>query len=346
MIALVTDSNAQLTPALLERLGVRVVPLTITIDGVSFTEGVDLDADGFFAHLAAGAGQVATSQPSPGQFALAYREAATAGASAILSVHIGSTLSGTVNSARLAADSSPVPVRIVDTGTASFAVAFGVWEAAEARAAGADLEQAAEAAEAAASSVGNVFVVAGLELACSGGRLATRTDRREQSNPADPPEPSPPASASSPTGPRSGFPVLSLADGAMRVVGEAVDASAAARIMVDHLAAWSAATSVAGPAAGSGPRCDSGADSGADPTAESPTVARSSAAGGSGGVRVALSVPDRATGPLVDEVEARVRDLGLAEEVVRYRVGPSVAAHTGPGAVGLMYYRRPLRPRR
>src|SRR5205823_5608745 len=109
-----------------------VVPLRVTVDGVTYLEGVDLDADEFYARFEAGTPEVATSQPSPGQFEVAYDQLVAAGADEILSVHIGSSISGTVNAARLAAAEVAIPVRIVDTGTASFGVALCVWAAAEA----------------------------------------------------------------------------------------------------------------------------------------------------------------------------------------------------------------------
>ena len=130
MIGLVTDSNAQLPPELATRYGVEVVPLTVTVDGEAFAEGVDLDADAFYARFDHGTPTVSTSQPSPGAFAEAYARVAERGATEILSIHIGSAVSGTLNSARIAVAGSPVPVRLVDTGTASFGVACCVWEAA------------------------------------------------------------------------------------------------------------------------------------------------------------------------------------------------------------------------
>ena len=104
-IGLVTDSNAQLPPELADRFAIEVVPLTVTVDGVEYLEGVDLDADDFYSRFEHGASPVvATSQPSPGRFADAYQRLADGGATEILSVHIGSAVSGTVNSARLAAE--------------------------------------------------------------------------------------------------------------------------------------------------------------------------------------------------------------------------------------------------
>jgi hypothetical protein len=89
-----------------------VVPLTIVIDGVEHAEGEDIDADAFYACFDDGATpQVSTSQPGPGRFTEAYARLASSGADEILSIHIGSALSGTLNSARIAADASAVPER-------------------------------------------------------------------------------------------------------------------------------------------------------------------------------------------------------------------------------------------
>lgn len=276
MIAIVTDSNAQLPAELVERYGVEVVPLTVVVDGVEHLEGIDLDADDFYARYASGRPAVSTAQPSPGRFAAAYEAVAERGATEILSVHIGSSVSGTVNSARLATQVSPVPVRIVDTGTASFAVSLCVWEAAEALAAGADLAEAAAAAEAVGDTVGNVFVVGALDLARAGGRLG------------DDVAPAAPASV----------PVLTLAGGVMQQVGRCDDLDGAAEAMA-------AFVRVAGPS-----------------------------------LRVGVGLSDAASLPLVTALEDLLRVASEVSELVRYRIGPSVGAHTGPGTVGAMFSRR------
>jgi fatty acid-binding protein DegV len=260
VIAIVTDSNAQLPAELVERYGVEVVPLTVVVDGVEHLEGIDLDADDFYARYASGRPAVSTAQPSPGRFAAAYEAVAERGATEILSVHIGSSVSGTVNSARLATQVSPVPVRIVDTGTASFAVSLCVWEA----------------AEAVGDTVGNVFVVGALDLARAGGRLG---DDVAAAAPAS-------------------VPVLTLAGGVMKQVGRCDNLDGAAEAMA-------ALVRVAGPS-----------------------------------LRVGVGLSDAASLPLVTALEDLLRVAPEVSELVRYRIGPSVGAHTGPGTVGAMFSRR------
>lgn len=210
MIGLVTDSGSQLTPELRERFGVDVVPLTVIVDGQPYREGVDLDLAGITSALDRGA-VLGTSMPSPGEVLQAYERAAAAGATQVLSVHAGGSASGTANAARLAAGLSPIPVEVVDTGSASFPVTLCVWSAGEVLAGGGSLEQAAEAARRTASLVGNVFVVGTLGLAARGGRLAADV-------------------------PTKGIPVLALADGVMTAVGEVTAVTEAVEAMVTYVA--------------------------------------------------------------------------------------------------------------
>jgi DegV family protein with EDD domain len=273
VIGLVTDSNSQIPPELVGRYRVEVVPLTVSVDGIAYLEGVEFDADAFWERFRSGKPQVATSQPSPGRFAAAYRALAARGAEEILSVHIGSNTSGTVNSARLAASSSPVPVRVVDTGTASFGVTCCLWEAAEALAAGASADEAEAVALDVAGRVGMAFVVRALDLPRAGGRLA--------------------AGAATGVG---AVPVLTMAGGAMEVVAEAGDVDEAADLM---------ATRVLG--AGTG-------------------------------LRVGVAVADAGAEPLADLLADRLSAAPEVVDLVRYRVGPSVGAHTGPGTAGAVYY--------
>ena len=271
MIALVTDSNALVPAELRSRFGVRVVPLTVVVDGQPYAEGIDLSTDDFYTRLAAGA-TVSTAAPSPGEFLAEYERAAGTGADAALSLHIGSNTSATVNSARLAATSSPIPVEIIDTGTASFPVGCCVWAAGAALERGEDLAAAAAAANAVAAAIGNVFIVGGLDLARRGGRLAPGAEQGE------------------------GIPVLALRDGTMDVLGRAHDVEGAIAAMADAVFA--------------------------------------SAAGQSLRVGVGDAVATDVAGGLA----SRLASAPKVMEVVRYQVGPSVAAHSGLGTAGAVYF--------
>ncbi|MDE0804345.1 MAG: DegV family protein [Acidimicrobiales bacterium] len=272
-IGIVTDSNSQFPDALTERYGIEIVPLTVTVDGTAYAEGPDLSADDFFARYADGSSpEVSTAAPAPGQFVETYERLAASGVDEILSIHIGSTVSATLDAARLAAAQVGIPVRLVDTGTASFGIACCVWEAADAIRSGATIDDAAAIAEATAPTVGNVFVVGALEIVRAGGRLAGGT--------AD----------------SDGVAVLSLVDGAIERVGEVRHVDDATDAMVDHVS-------------GSGEN-----------------------------LRVAVGIADTGAEPLSSALIQRLSKSPEVKEVVLYRIGPSVGAHTGPGTAGCFFW--------
>ena len=171
MYGIVTDSSSQITRDLVERFSVEVVPLTVTIDGTDHLERDDLDADGFYAHFDGGqTPDVSTSQPSPGAFATAYGRLAERGCAEIWSIHIGETMSGTVGAARLAARDAPVPVHVVDTGSASFGVSVCVWAAAVALGRGATEDDVRRRIATLADRLGTAFMVGVPQLTERGGR--------------------------------------------------------------------------------------------------------------------------------------------------------------------------------
>lgn len=170
-IGLVTDSSCQITDDLRERYSVTVVPLVITIDGEEFYEGVELSADEFYRYFdGRGRPDVSTSQPSPGAFGAAYEQLAALGFEEIVSIHIDSAMSGTVGSAKLAAASSPVPVRVIDSGTASFGVAACVWAAGETLRRGGNVDDLERRVAAMVPHIGSAFIAGVPLLTERGGR--------------------------------------------------------------------------------------------------------------------------------------------------------------------------------
>jgi len=276
MIGLCTDSNSQIPPSLVERYGVEVVPLTVTVDEQDYLEGVDIDADAFYAMFDDGnKPSVSTSQPSPGQFALAYDELIARGCTEILSIHISAAVSGTLNAARLAAHVATVPIRLVDTGTASFGVSCCVWAAGEAIASGAGLDEAAACAETLSPSIGNVFIVGALDLIEAGGRAAAGLVAE---------------------GSGEGIPVLTLRDGQIHAIARVATVDEAVKAMGRHAVEW-------------GDK-----------------------------LRVAVGIADKAAQPMATALEELVCDHGNVVEVIQYRIGPSVGAHTGPGTAGCFMF--------
>ena len=131
-VALVTDSTAMLSPETVEKRDLTVVPLQVVVGTTPYDEGIDPDATPTMIAEALRAGTpVSTSRPTPAVFLETYARAAEAGAAEVLSVHLSGEMSGTWESAKLAATESPIPVRTVDTRQLGAATGFAVLAAAD-----------------------------------------------------------------------------------------------------------------------------------------------------------------------------------------------------------------------
>ncbi|TQJ61133.1 DegV family protein with EDD domain [Arthrobacter sp. SLBN-83] len=172
--AVVTDSAAALPEDYsrgLPRDGIlTVTPMPVMVGAEIYGEGEDDILETIAVALAAGT-PVKTSRPSPGQFEQAYRAAELRGFEAVVSVHISGELSGTADSARLAAARAGIPVDVVDTRTVSMAQGMAVQAAVEAAAAGADRAAVAAAAASQAERTKVFFYVPSLEQLRRGGRI-------------------------------------------------------------------------------------------------------------------------------------------------------------------------------
>ncbi|MGH3445161.1 MAG: DegV family protein [Nocardioidaceae bacterium] len=170
-VALVTDSTALLADEVVRRRGIRVVPLQVVIGARAYDDGAPEATPQTIAAALGAFTPVSTSRPSPQRFSEAYRQAAEAGAEQIVSVHLSGAVSGTYESALLAARDAPVPVQAVDTRQLGMAVGFAVHAAADALDAGATAADAAEAATRCASATVSLFYVDTLEYLRRGGRI-------------------------------------------------------------------------------------------------------------------------------------------------------------------------------
>lgn len=165
---IVGDTGAQRSDHLQSTYGCALVPLILVIDGEEHRDD-ELDSAAFYARVAGGA-TVTTAAPSPGEVLARYQDAADEGAAAILSIHLNGELSGMYNSARLAADSSPIPVELLDTGTVGYGVDLCIEAAARALQGGASPADARAAAQLVSERTVNVFVVGQPAMFERGGR--------------------------------------------------------------------------------------------------------------------------------------------------------------------------------
>lgn len=120
-VRIITDSTCNLIPAVKER--VKVVPLAIRFGEEEYVDGVTINTDEFYEKLVHGDVLPTTSQPTPAAFGEVFREAAEAGDSVVV-ITIASWLSGTYQSASIAASDYPGRVFVVDSG--SVAITAGI----------------------------------------------------------------------------------------------------------------------------------------------------------------------------------------------------------------------------
>ncbi|HXA27236.1 MAG TPA: DegV family protein [Candidatus Angelobacter sp.] len=120
MLHLVTDSTSDLLAEGARRRNLTVVPLTVRFGDEQLRDGVDIDSATFYRRLVGSPALPTTSQPSPEQFAEVYRALLQAPGDEVVSVHLPAHLSGTVQSATLAArEVDPERVHVVDSWTIS-----------------------------------------------------------------------------------------------------------------------------------------------------------------------------------------------------------------------------------
>jgi len=170
-VAVVTDSTAYLPPGVADEYGVSVVPLRVTIGNRTGADGIEVSSGDVTKALRERI-PVTTSRPSPAEFAAVYQQALDDGASHIVSIHLSAALSGTWESAVLAAqDFDYGVVRIVDSPSTAIPPGFAVLAAARAALADASAAEAQDAAVSTVDSTRTFFYVDTLEHLRRGGRI-------------------------------------------------------------------------------------------------------------------------------------------------------------------------------
>jgi len=210
--ALVTDSTSYLPPGLADALGITVVPLHVVIDGRDHAEP-DLDPHEFYRLLREGGPAPTTSQPPPGVFLAAFE---ATGADRVLCLTATASMSGTHQSAVLAAGMASVPVDVVDSATISGGLCLLVLEVARSLQAGASHDELLALATSLAGRVSSTWSSDTHTLLAAGGRFAD-----------DVPD---------------GVPVLALDDGGVRVLGSARSTDQAITLQADVIRAALAAS--------------------------------------------------------------------------------------------------------
>ncbi|MFX0539248.1 DegV family protein [Ornithinimicrobium sp. Y1847] len=188
-VRVVTDTTACLSAATAEQAGVVVVPLHVSVTGRGVLGAREITPGEVADILRDGRARVSTSMPSPGEFAQAYRRIEE---EQIVSVHLSGRMSGTVGSARMAAEilgaegpgadgAGPAGaageagaarrVEVVDSGVLGLAMGYAVVNAARAAEAGASVEEVVELVRRQVGLSRTWFYVDTLEHLRRGGRI-------------------------------------------------------------------------------------------------------------------------------------------------------------------------------
>lgn len=215
-IKIITDSTCDLPAPYFREYGLDVVPINIQFGNDTFEEGISIDQTTFYKKVDALGIVPQTSQPSVGQFADAYRAAAREGFDTILSLHVTGKLSGTVNSATLAAQEVASEIRVIpyDSMAGSAGLGFMCVDAAEMVRAGKRVEEILARLDAARPRIGIFLSLATMRYAQMSGRISNL----------------------------QGFlasllnvkPIISLHDGTLAPSGRVRSRQAAMNLLIDH----------------------------------------------------------------------------------------------------------------
>lgn len=170
-IAIVTDSSAFLPDELVKLYQLRVVPQILLWGTETYLDNVNITPSEFFKRLQEDPVHPTTTQPNPEEFLTIFEELAI-GYEGIVAILISSELSGTVSSARTAAEQfQRIPVRVVDSQSASMGLGLAVLTAAKLADQGAAIDEVEAAAREVCAKVKVMFVVDTLEFLHKGGRI-------------------------------------------------------------------------------------------------------------------------------------------------------------------------------
>jgi DegV family protein with EDD domain len=171
-VRVVTDSTAYLSPDVVRKLDITVIPFHLRIGDRNYLDGVNLDNDEFH-HLVYEQGlQPITSSPTVEEFHRVY-EGLNRKTGGIISIHLAETLSATLNNAQQAADMllGQCHIETVDSKTVSLGLGILVEAAARAAAEGRPLDEIVRLVRGLISQIYVVFFSESLAYLESGGRI-------------------------------------------------------------------------------------------------------------------------------------------------------------------------------
>ena len=172
-IALVTDSTADLPQEVVRKYDIGVVPMYINVGEKSYLDGVNISREEFYTRLPNFKPHPTTAVPGIDAFVNVFKRAIDKGAETIISLHVGKSLSNTMEVARLAAEKiKEIPVHIFDSGNLSLGTGLLVREAAIMAEAGENVKNILGAIADKAKRTYTFAVLSTLEFLRRSGRLS------------------------------------------------------------------------------------------------------------------------------------------------------------------------------
>lgn len=169
---IVTDSGFDLSPEQTEPLSIHTLPLKISLSGVNYQSGIDIQPEEFYTLLQNTDDMPTTSTPSPGEFLELYKKVAEDDPN-ILSIHISSGLSATYDVALKAASQLPdIHITLVDSRTLSAEMGWQIEAAAKAIQAGWSLEKILKVMDEIREFSEMIFTLPDLSYLIHGGRIS------------------------------------------------------------------------------------------------------------------------------------------------------------------------------
>ncbi|TDX52190.1 DegV family protein [Orenia marismortui] len=174
-IAVVTDSTADLSSELIARHNINVIPLKVRIGEHEYEDGIDIAREDFLTELEESDMMPSTSQPPIGSFLDLYKKLAEE-YEQILSIHFSEKLSGTIKTARLAANMlEDIDIKVVDSKTVTGALGLIVIEAAKAISNGSSLDETINLISQLKENINTYFTIDDLSYLERGGRIGKAT---------------------------------------------------------------------------------------------------------------------------------------------------------------------------
>jgi DegV family protein with EDD domain len=172
MIRIVTDSTCDLPEELIAQYGIYIVPIHIQFGMETFRDGETIDKPTFYRRVEQDGQLPKTSQPPPSDFVRLY-QAIAGPADEIISIHVTGKLSGTLNSAQLAAEAlaDRIKVYAFDSWAGSAGLGFMCLDAARMAEAGKSVAEILKRLEITRPQVNHLFTLANLKFAEMSGRV-------------------------------------------------------------------------------------------------------------------------------------------------------------------------------